>query len=191
MGLPTYDGTWRLAWNLLQVVVMAQTDSWARIGLLGQELVNRQSRSGGSGRALFMTPKRMPPGRIVDLLHRIGCLRQPCDLDLLLFCSRHPRAFLLSERLAEYVGYDLTQVMQSLETLITAGLLRRSPNSTHPAQLYVLTPGSPLGGWLSSLLRIAETRERRLAVLASLTNESSTRRPGGCECDTVGSGQWA
>ena len=136
-----------------------------------------------------MTPKRMPPGRIVDLLHRIGCLRQPCDLDLLLFFSRHPRAFLLSERLAEYVGYDLAQVMQSLETLITAGLLRRSPNSTHPAQLYVLTPGSPLGGWLSSLLRIAATREGRLAVLDALKQQSSPGRPGRGESESVASVQ--
>jgi len=36
------------------------------------------------------------------------------------FFYRHPRAFLLSERLAEYIVYDLTRVMQSLETLITA-----------------------------------------------------------------------
>ena len=47
--------------------------------------VTIKAASGGSGRDLFMTPKRMPPGRIVDLLHRIGCLRQPCDLDLFYF----------------------------------------------------------------------------------------------------------
>ena len=136
-----------------------------------------------------MTPKRMTPGRIVDLLHRIGCLRHPCDLDLLLFFSRHPRAFLLSERLAEYVGYELPQVVQSLETLITAGLLRRSPNSTHPAQLYVLTPGSPLGGWLSSLLRIAATREGRLAVLAALKKRPSPKRSHRGESESVTSVQ--
>src|SRR5436190_16953593 len=79
-----------------------------------------------------MTPKRMTPKRIGDLLHRIGCLRHPCDLDLLLFFSRHPRAFLLSERLAEYVGYDLTQVMQSLETLITAGCCDGRPTRPIP-----------------------------------------------------------
>src|SRR5213593_803790 len=111
----------------------------------------------------FMTPKR-----IGDLLDRIGCLRHPCDLDLLLFFSRHPRAYLLSERLAEYVGYELPQVAQSLEALITAGLLRRSPDSSHPARLYVLTPGSTRGEWLSSLLRHAATREGRLAVIQAL-----------------------
>jgi len=86
----------------------------------------------------------MPP-QIGEVLDRLGCLRHPCDLDLLLFFSRHPRAFLVSERLAQYVGYDLPQVAQSLETLIAAGLLQRSPDSTHPARLYLLTPGSTLG----------------------------------------------
>lgn len=122
----------------------------------------------------------MTPKRIGDLLDRIGCLRHPCDLDLLLFFSRHPRAFLISERLAQYVGYEPPQVDQSLETLINAGLLRQSPDSTHPAQLYVLTRGSALGGWLSSLLRIAATREGRLAIIHALKQrQSSGRSPGG------------
>src|SRR5438093_2303558 len=105
-----------------------------------------------------MMPTRMTPRRIGDLLDRIGCLKHPCDLDLLLFFNRHPRAFLISERLAQYVGYDIPQVEKSLETLITAGLLRRSADSTPPARLYVLSRRSTLGGWLSSLLRIAATR---------------------------------
>ena len=136
-----------------------------------------------------MTPKRMTPERIGDLLHRLGCLRHPCDLDLLLFFSRHPRAYLITERVAQYVGYDLPLVAQSLETLITAGLLRRSPNSTHPAQLYVLTPGSTLGGWLSSLLRIAATREGRLAVLAALKKRPSPKRSHRGESESVTSVQ--
>src|SRR2546425_7950848 len=93
----------------------------------------------------------MTAKRIGDLLDRIECLRHPCDLDLLLFFSRHPRAYLLSERLAEYVGYELPQVAQSLETVITAGLLRRYPDSAHPARLYVLTPGRTCGRGVSSL----------------------------------------
>ena len=120
-----------------------------------------------------MMAKRMTPKRIGDLLDRIGCLRHPCDLDLLLFFHRHPRAFLISERLAEYVGYDLPQVAQSLETLITAGLLRRSPDSTDPARLYVLTPGSTRGRWLSSLLRFAAARDGRLAVIHFLKQRQS------------------
>src|SRR5207249_9294596 len=126
-----------------------------------------------------MMPTRMTPRRIGDLLDRIGCLKHPCDLDLVLFCERRPRAFLIRERLAEYVGYDLTQVEHSLETLITAGLLRRSQDSTHPAQLYVLTRGSTLGGWLASLLRIAATREGRLTVIYVLKQREASRRSGG------------
>lgn len=122
--------------------------------------------------------KGITPKRIGDLLNRIECLRHPCDLDLLLFFYRHPRAFLISERLAAYVGYDLPQVAHSLETLITAGLLRRSPDSTHPARLYVLAPGSTLGGWLSSLLRFAATREGRLAVIHALKQRQVLERSG-------------
>jgi AcrR family transcriptional regulator len=134
-----------------------------------------------------MTLKRMTPKRIGHLLDRIGSLRHPCDLDLLLFFHRHPRAFLISERLAQYVGYDLPQVAQSLETLITAGLLRRLRDSADPAQLYVLTPGSMLGGWLSSLLRIAATREGRLAVIDALKQRPSRAASGDHEPDTVAS----
>jgi hypothetical protein len=114
-------------------------------------------------------------------------LRHPCDVDLLLFFDRHPRAFLISERLAEYVGYDRPQVEQSLETLITAGLLRRSPDSTDPARLYVLTRGSTRGGWLSSLLRIAATREGRLAVIQTIRQRQSPGPEAGGEPEPVAS----
>lgn len=129
--------------------------------------------------ACLMTSKGMTPKRVGDLLDRIECLKHSCDLDLLLFFYRHPRAFLLGERLAQYVGYDVPQVAQSLETLITAGLLRRSRGSTHLARLYVLTPGSTLGGWLSSLLRFAATREGRLAVIHALKQRQSSRPSSG------------
>jgi len=125
-----------------------------------------------------MKPKRMTPKRIANLLDRIGCVRHPCDLDLLLFFYRHPRAFLISERLAVYVGYDLPQVTQSLETLITAGLLQRPKDSTHPARLYVLEPRTALGGWLSLLLRFADTREGRLAVIHVLKQRQSSASSG-------------
>jgi hypothetical protein len=120
----------------------------------------------------------MRPEQIADLLDRIGCLQHACDLDLLLFFYRHPWAFLISERLATYVGYDLPQVAQSLETLITAGLLQRSRDSTRPARLYVLTRGSPLAGSLSSLLHIAATPEGRLAVIYALKQRTILSDPG-------------
>ena len=130
----------------------------------------------------------MKPKQIGDLLDRIGCLRYPCDLDLLLFFYRHPQAFLKSERLAEYVGYDLPQVERSLETLMTAGLLRKSPDSTRPARLYVLAR-STLGGWLSSLLRVAATRDGRLAVIHALKQPPSPGLSGGGEPEPVANAQ--
>jgi hypothetical protein len=111
--------------------------------------------------------------RIEELIDRIGCVQRPCDLDLLLFFYRHPQAYLKGDRLAEYVGYDLPQVVQSLETLITAGLLRQSSDSSRPARLYVFTRSSALGGSLSSLLRIAATQEGRLAVIDALQRRQS------------------
>jgi len=127
----------------------------------------------------------MPP-QIGEVLDRLGCLRHPCDLDLLLFFSRHPRAFLVSERLAQYVRYALPQVPQSLETLIAAGLLHRSPDSTHPARLYLLTPGSTLGEWLSSLLRFVATREGRAAVIHALKVRQSPAPPAGQSSASAG-----
>jgi DNA-binding IclR family transcriptional regulator len=132
----------------------------------------------------------MTPKRIGDLLDRIGCLGHACDLDLLLFFYRHPQAYLKSERLAVYVGYDLPQVERSLETLMTAGLLRQSPDSTRPARLYVLTrSSSTLGGSLSSLLRIAATREGRLAVIRALKQRQPPALSGRDEPEPVANGR--
>ena len=128
----------------------------------------------------------MKPKRIADLLDRIGCLGHPCDLDLLLFFYRHPLAYLQSERLAQYVGYDMPQVERSLETLMTAGLLQKSEESTSPARLYVLkNSSSTLGGWLASLLRIAATREGRLAVIHALKQRPSPGLSGSGEPEPI------
>ena len=105
------------------------------------------------------------------LLDRVGVLKTACDLDLLLFFHRHPRTLLTSEDLAAFVGYDLQQIARSLDTLISGGLMSRSQNRTHAARMYVLKDPDgtgPAGGWLPSLLRLAETRQGRAAVLAAL-----------------------
>jgi hypothetical protein len=136
------------------------------------------------------TPKRMTPKRIGDLLDRIGCLGHACDLDLLLFFHRHPQSFLNSERLAVYIGYDLPQVERSLETLMTAGLLRQSPDARRPARLYVLDRSSSrLGGSLSSLLRVATKREGRLAVIHALKQRQPPGLSGGDEAESVANGR--
>ena len=72
------------------------------------------------------------------LLASLDVLRHPCDLDVLLFLYRHPRALLTRERLAAYVGYDLDQVVRSLDHLANAGLVQRVLNPTHAVRLYIL-----------------------------------------------------
>jgi hypothetical protein len=104
--------------------------------------------------------------RFGHLLGSIGVLRHPCDLDLLLFFHRNPRAILTSERLAAYVGCDLNQLARSLDLLTNAGLLERSQNPTHAARLYVLK--TPATGWLPSVLDIASTPEGRQRLIDAM-----------------------
>jgi DNA-binding IclR family transcriptional regulator len=115
--------------------------------------------------------------RYQHLIERIGVLRHPCDLDLLLFLHRHPRSILTSERLAAYVGYDLNQVGRSLDLLTEAGLLERSQNPTHAARLYVLK--TPDVGWLTSLLDIASTRDGRRSLMQALQEAAALEASGG------------
>ena len=114
---------------------------------------------------------------------QIEPLRTPCDLDVLLFFSRHSRSLLTSEKLAEYVGYDVKQVGRSLDRLIIAGVLTRSQNARHEARLYVFI-ANPFPPWLKYLLGGASTREGRAALIAILKkrepdkSEKSGKRDG-------------
>ena len=110
----------------------------------------------------------MSPKRMRALLDRLPALRSPCDLDLLLFFHRHPRAVLPGERLALYVGHDDSEVAESLDTLIAAGILTRVQGPSRSARMYLLTSDGTPGGWIDALLRMASTREGRLAMLAVL-----------------------
>jgi hypothetical protein len=99
-------------------------------------------------------------------------LRHRSDLDLLLFFARHPRSLLASEAVAAFLGYDLKDIAESLETLLSAGLLQRTQTEAHAARMYVFAADAPDGGWLPSLLRLASTREGRLALLGALEPRS-------------------
>ena len=97
-----------------------------------------------------------------SLLDRIEAIRNPCDLDLLLFFHRRPRALLTSEMIVTYLGFDHQQIAQSLENLIAAGLLSRSVNEAHAARMYTLRLDGALGGQLAEFMKIASTRQGRL-----------------------------
>jgi hypothetical protein len=107
------------------------------------------------------------------MLDRIGGVRHPCDLDLLLFFYRHPCALLSAEQLVACLGYDRERVAKSLDGLIEAGLVMRSQKPSHAARLYVLALDALPGGLLLSFLKIAATREGRVEAMRLLGS-----RPG-------------
>ena len=115
----------------------------------------------------------METNDIREMLDRVTGVQDACDLDLLLFFHRHPRALLTSERIVAYVGYDHDRVARSLDGLLAAGLIERAQNTTRSARLYLLISGAPKEP-LHSLLRLASTRRGRLAVRAVL----AANRPG-------------
>jgi hypothetical protein len=114
----------------------------------------------------------MNPVRMESLLDDLGVVRHPCDLDALVFFSQYPRALLTREQLGAFVGYNLKQIVKSLDALIDAGLLERSQNPNHPAELYVLVFDGPRGDSLSSLVKIASTSRGRRQLLQVLKTES-------------------
>jgi hypothetical protein len=121
-------------------------------------------------RSRISTPLRARehPQDIPGLLAQTTVIRSACALDLLMFLHRHPRALLTSDRLASFVGYDVKQVVQSVEAFIDAGILERILNPTHAARLYVLVFKGSEGEALQALLEIASTRQGRLSILDAL-----------------------
>jgi hypothetical protein len=103
-----------------------------------------------------------------SVLERIRGIRHACDLDLLLFFYRHPRALLTSEQLVAYLGYDGERVAKSLDAMIEAGYLTRSQYPSHAARLYALELAGVPGDLLSSLLKIASTSQGRRDVIQVL-----------------------
>jgi hypothetical protein len=114
----------------------------------------------------------MSPSSAEEFLNRTGFLKHSCDLDLLVFFARHPHALVTSEQLAPWLGYELSQVADSLEVLMRAGLLTRTQNPAHAARLYVLdiTTG---GDWFPEFLALASTRAGRLAMREALSHRAS------------------
>jgi MarR family len=119
----------------------------------------------------------------VQLVEAAG-LRDACDLDLLLFFSRHPRVVLTSEQLAAYVGYELQQVARALDLLLRAGLLQRRLNQGAPGRMYVLEVSRP-EEWLEPLRHVCATPDGRNALKALLKRRQTPngtgndRRPSG------------
>jgi hypothetical protein len=121
------------------------------------------------------------------LLNAIPALKRPCDLDLLVFFAKHSRALLSPEQLARLLGYDLKEVARSLDVLLAAGYLTRSPkqNRARPARMYVFSDDAMNAGPLPAIVRLASSRKGRTALRLALTpsatgdrDDVTIRRPG-------------
>lgn len=112
------------------------------------------------------------------LLDQIGVLRDPCDLDLLVFFVRHPHVLLTSDQIAAFLGYEVTRLGASLGVLVTAGLLTRMQTPGGAARMHVFAAGGPHDGWLPSLVEVASTREGRLALRAALVGQRNEQVTG-------------
>jgi hypothetical protein len=114
----------------------------------------------------------LPTDPMAAQLVEAAGLRDACDLDLLLFFSRHPRVVLSSEQIAAYVGYELAQVARALDRLLETGLLRRTLNQGASGRMYVLEVDSA-EEWLASLRRMCATPEGRNALKGLLKQRQS------------------
>ena len=106
--------------------------------------------------------------RIQRLLASATVIASACELDLLVFLTRHPLTLLTNEQLAAFVGYDTKRIAKSVEAFIEAGLLERTQNTTHAARMYVLLLDGPRTGEIQALVDLASTRQGRGAVLQVL-----------------------
>ena len=114
--------------------------------------------------------QRTDAGRLLD---QHDVLRYPRDLDLLVFFARHPRTLLSSGQIAAFLGYGTNDIATSLELLLEAGFVTRTPHPRHAARMYVLAATPPGGEWLPALRQLAATREGRLALIREIRRRSS------------------
>jgi DNA-binding MarR family transcriptional regulator len=114
---------------------------------------------------------------IKRLLARTPVISSACELDLLVFFHRHPRALLTSEQVAAFLGYDMKKIAKAIEAFVEGGLLERTQNPTHAARLYVLTLNDPPGGGLTRILELASTRLGRQQILDLLGPGQSENAP--------------
>lgn len=104
------------------------------------------------------------------LLKSLPVLQHTCDLDLLVFFAKHPRTLLSTEQLAQLLGYQVSEIARSRNGLLAAGLLTRTQNPTRRPRLYVFTIDGANGRSLSTLVRLASTREGLLALRLALVS---------------------
>lgn len=119
-----------------------------------------------------------------DILLKL--LDSPCDLDVLVFAERHPRALLAIDDIARAVGHDPPDVRESIETLTVAGLIactkmrRDDPPGDHGVGVlfYEFTPGT-WDAMLPALCWVAASADGRRVLRQALLRTTARERRGG------------
>jgi len=104
------------------------------------------------------------------VLSHITVLRHHCDLDLLMFFSRHPQVFISREQIARLLGHQLDDTNRSLEGLLAAGVLKRTEGQASPAQMFVLSAAAHEGP-IAAVVALASSREGRAALRRVLDHD--------------------
>jgi predicted transcriptional regulator len=114
-------------------------------------------------------------------------LHSPCDLDVLLFAARHPRALLAVDDIARAVGHDPEDVRVAIETLTVAGLITRTKMRRHADDggvlFYEFTPGT-WDAMLPALCWVAASANGRRALLQALLRRKIGSGPVASELQT-------
>ncbi|HVF58631.1 MAG TPA: hypothetical protein VNJ70_02280 [Thermoanaerobaculia bacterium] len=116
----------------------------------------------------------MHPEPVQDLLRRLEVVRDVCDLDLLVFLHRHPRAMVPSDQLASFIGCDRERTARSLENLIAAGIAARRQGPASAVPMIHFVGDDRQREPLASLLALASTRNGRAQVLQALAAAEGT-----------------
>jgi len=99
---------------------------------------------------------------VLGLIEAAG-IREACDLDLLLFFSRHPRVVLTNDQLATYVGHEVEDVARALELMLGASLLKQGLSPSAAGKMYVLAVDD-VAEWLEPVRRLCATPDGRHAL---------------------------
>ena len=117
----------------------------------------------------------MQRDRILQWL-KSSSITSACDLDLLLFFTRHSGALLTADHIAAFVGYDTRVVTEAIERFVVAGMVSRLQVADRPVSLYVVAADDRRSEALFSLLDIASSRPGMLAVKDALSSRTSGGR---------------
>jgi len=99
----------------------------------------------------------------------------PCELELVRFFYRHPRAYITTDRLVSSVGYTATDVDAGVEALVRAGFVVRRPGALPGVAMYRLVV-SLATERLTAVLHLVSIPRGRRRLQRSLRQQKLVRQ---------------